>query len=97
MVDDPVTAVALERLTIANEARRYAAFDPQVSDGRNTLIMLAEWIEAREAATEASTATEITRLRAEVGRKDAALLYLAETSDDEHVVRKARTALETTP
>jgi hypothetical protein len=34
---------------IANEARRYASHYPQSSDGRNTFILLAEWIEARAA------------------------------------------------
>lgn len=37
----------VELETIANEARRYASFYPQGSDGRNTFVMLAEWVEAR--------------------------------------------------
>lgn len=41
--------VKSERNAIADEARRYAAFYPQSSDGKNTFILLAEWIEAREA------------------------------------------------
>lgn len=42
-----VEAVDEERWAIAKEARRYAAFYPQGSDGRNTFVMLAEWIEGR--------------------------------------------------
>lgn len=38
-----------ERETIAAEARRYASQYPQSSDGRNTFILLAEWIESRSA------------------------------------------------
>ena len=34
-----------ERDRIAAEARRYAGFYPEASDGRNTFILLAEWIE----------------------------------------------------
>ncbi len=30
---------------IASEARRYASFYPEASDGRNTFIIFAEWIE----------------------------------------------------
>jgi hypothetical protein len=40
-------AAETEREAIANEARRYAGHYPQSSDGRNTFILLAEWIEAR--------------------------------------------------
>jgi len=36
-----------ERDAIAAEVRRYAAFYRQGSDGRNTFIMLAEWIDGR--------------------------------------------------
>ncbi|HLP70433.1 MAG TPA: hypothetical protein VK181_23245 [Rhizobium sp.] len=39
--------LAEERDAIAAEARRYAGFYPEASDGRNTFILLAEWIEAR--------------------------------------------------
>lgn len=47
-----VTAVtplilANERKEIAEQARRYAGHYKEGSDGRNTFIMLAEWIEAR--------------------------------------------------
>jgi hypothetical protein len=43
--------VDAEREAIAAEARRYASHYPQGSDGRNTFILLAEWIEARAAPT----------------------------------------------
>lgn len=36
-----------EREAIAEEARRYAGFYSEGSDGRNTFILLAEWIERR--------------------------------------------------
>jgi len=36
-----------EREAIAAEARRYASFYPEGSDGRNTFILFAEWIENR--------------------------------------------------
>lgn len=39
--------VAHERDFLAMEARRYASHYPQSSDGRNTFIMFAEMIEAR--------------------------------------------------
>ena len=41
------SAVETERDAIASEARRYASHYPPASDGRNTFILLAEWIEAR--------------------------------------------------
>jgi hypothetical protein len=44
----PVGAVAVERDAIAEEARRYAGFYPEGSDGRNTFIIFAEWIERRD-------------------------------------------------
>jgi hypothetical protein len=44
------TVVDAEREAIAAEARRYASHYPQGSDGRNTFILLAEWIEARHDA-----------------------------------------------
>ncbi len=37
-----------ERAAIAAEARRYAEFYPQSSDGRNTFVMFAEWVEDRK-------------------------------------------------
>lgn len=40
-------AVADERNACASKAREFAEHYPQSSDGRNTLIMLAEWIENR--------------------------------------------------
>lgn len=46
----PADQVVEERRAIADEARRYAGHYPQASDGRNTFILLAEWIEARGAA-----------------------------------------------
>ena len=36
-----------EREIIAIEARRYASHYPAGSDGRNTFVMLADWIEGR--------------------------------------------------
>jgi hypothetical protein len=42
-------ALQSERDAIENEARRYAGFYKEASDGRNTFILLAEWIEARTA------------------------------------------------
>lgn len=39
--------IKAERAAIAAEARRYAGHYPEASDGRNTFIMLAEWIERR--------------------------------------------------
>jgi hypothetical protein len=39
-----------ERAACASKAREYAAHYPSGSDGRNTLIMLAEWIENRAKA-----------------------------------------------
>jgi hypothetical protein len=44
----PGDQVAEERGAIAAKAREFAAHYPQSSDGRNTFIMLAEWIEARK-------------------------------------------------
>jgi hypothetical protein len=48
---DYKTVVDAEREAIAAEARRYASHYPQGSDGRNTFILLAEWIERRAAPT----------------------------------------------
>lgn len=39
--------VRTEREVIANKARQFAGHYPEASDGRNTFILLAEWIEAR--------------------------------------------------
>ena len=39
--------LANERKEIAEQARRYAGHYKEGSDGRNTFVMLAEWIEAR--------------------------------------------------
>jgi hypothetical protein len=44
--------LANEREEIAGQARRYAGHYKEGSDGRNTFIMLAEWIEARADALE---------------------------------------------
>lgn len=44
------TDVSHERAAIAEKAREFAGHYPQSSDGRNTFILLAEWIEARGAA-----------------------------------------------
>lgn len=40
-------AVNAEREIIANKAREWAAHYQQGSDGRNTFILMAEWIESR--------------------------------------------------
>lgn len=40
-------AVDHERNVIAEQARIYAGHYPEASDGRNTFILLAEWIERR--------------------------------------------------
>lgn len=40
-------AVAAERESCAHKAREFAAHYPQGSDGRNTFVILAEWIENR--------------------------------------------------
>jgi hypothetical protein len=44
-------ALDQERDWMANEARRYAGFYPEASDGRNTFIMFAEMIESRIGST----------------------------------------------
>jgi hypothetical protein len=43
-------ALKAEREAIAAQARLYASYYPQSSDGRNTFILLAEWIEARKSS-----------------------------------------------
>lgn len=40
--------ITAEREAIANKAREFAVHYPEGSDGRNTFIILAEWIEARQ-------------------------------------------------
>jgi len=45
-------ALANEREEIASQARRYAGYYLEGSDGRNTFVMLAEWIEARAQVDE---------------------------------------------
>ena len=40
-----------EREIIAIEARRYASHYPSGSDGRNTFVLLAEWVEGRMLST----------------------------------------------
>lgn len=47
---DAWKALEAERTAIADEARRYASHYPEASDGRNTFILLAEWIERRSEA-----------------------------------------------
>ena len=39
--------LARERKEVSEQARRYAGHYQEGSDGRNTFVMLAEWIEAR--------------------------------------------------
>jgi Lar family restriction alleviation protein len=51
--------VAAERKAISEEARRYASHYPQSSDGRNTFIMLAEWIDQRALASDTRDANLI--------------------------------------
>lgn len=46
-ITDQFDGLQAERETIANKARQYAGYYPEASDGRNTFILLAEWIEAR--------------------------------------------------
>ncbi len=41
------SAALAEREVCATKAREYAAHYPQGSDGRNTFVLLAEWIENR--------------------------------------------------
>lgn len=50
--EDTAAAVATERMECAAKARQFAACYPDSSDGRNTFILLAEWIERRGEAAE---------------------------------------------
>lgn len=50
-VDYLRAAVAAEREACASKAREFAGHYPEGSDGRNTFILLAEWIERRAALT----------------------------------------------
>lgn len=43
----PFADLERERAAIAAEARRYASHYPEASDGRNTFIIFADWVEAR--------------------------------------------------
>lgn len=43
----PDAFIAGERAAIAQKAREFAANYPQSSDGRNTFILFAEWVEGR--------------------------------------------------
>lgn len=45
--DEMTSLIDRERGDIIKEARRYAAFYPEGSDGRNTFVMFADWVEAR--------------------------------------------------
>lgn len=45
--NDRKPCIEAERTAIADKAREFAGHYPQGSDGRNTFILLAEWIEAR--------------------------------------------------
>lgn len=45
--EDIAAAVAAERAACAQQAREYASHYLPGSDGRNTFIILAEWIENR--------------------------------------------------
>lgn len=48
--EDVVAAVAAERNACSAKAREFARCYPDGSDGRNTFILLAEWIETRALA-----------------------------------------------
>lgn len=50
VAEDVAAAVAAERTACAEKARQFASFYEQSSDGRNTFILLAEWIENRATA-----------------------------------------------
>ena len=45
--DMALAAIKAERAACAAKAREFAALYDQGSDGRNTFILLAEWIESR--------------------------------------------------
>lgn len=47
--DAGVAALNVERETIAQKAREWAAHYSPSSDGRNTFVMFAEWVEERAA------------------------------------------------
>ncbi len=47
MADIVARAVAAERDACAAKAREFSEHYEQGSDGRNTFVLLAEWIEAR--------------------------------------------------
>lgn len=47
VAEDVAAAVSAERDACAEKAREFAERYPQSSDGRNTFILLAEWIENR--------------------------------------------------
>ena len=78
-----IRAAALEdeRKEIAEQARRYAGHYKEGSDGRNTFIMLAEWIEARAAAPEQTAV--MAEVAAERRRQTEAEGWTPE-HDDEH-------------
>jgi len=48
--EDAMAAAAAERKACAAMAREYAEHYPPGSDGRNTFVILAEWIENRATA-----------------------------------------------
>ena len=50
VTEDTSAAVAAEREACASKAREFASHYPDGSDGRNTFILLAEWIERRDEA-----------------------------------------------
>ena len=50
--EDIAAAVAAERAACAAKAREFSEHYEQGSDGRNTFVLLAEWIEARSTLSE---------------------------------------------
>lgn len=73
-----------EREAIAQEARRYASHYKPGSDGMNTFVMLAEWIEARSTPTAPPANPSRDALLADAARAlDDARMWLGE--DDRHL------------
>lgn len=59
-------AVAAERKAIADEVARYADFYQPHSDGRNTFVMLTDWIDGRSRPSVPVTDTEPEATRKQV-------------------------------
>lgn len=58
------SALATEREAIAAEARRYAGNYPEASDGRNTFIIFAEWVEGRILPAQEPTVADVPAVSA---------------------------------